>query len=368
MLFVFVACGSVTSSPEKQNHEESSKVKNFEDGIKFIEDGKYLEADSFFENYLTKNPVSSRVPQALFYSAIAKIELEQFQDAVNKLLAVQKLSEGKDQFLEAESLFHLARAYEGLSNDSKALAAYLDAERRSKFLKKELSEIEVPARIAGVYARQKNLEMADKYYAKADVGLSKVKDKSGNEKREWIPQSLFGMGKVSPRSITEADYDNELKSLRRSQGYLIRAIEFGHSKWSDRAEKELEFIYNSAWSVIESYPVKETDDKLAALKMQQERMIELGIVLNKVLNQLQQEFIPGDSSENQYIKKLKSFIEGFEKRLDALISSRPVQEGLTPEAQLREGLIRSGKVVDPEGKLEQNQKRLTEELPTKEKK
>lgn len=354
--------GKHVTSAEEISEQTQTKLGP---GMRALDKGDYEAAHTFFEKFLNKNPVSQFTPMAMFYDGLAQNELGQFADAANKFQTVIRLSEGKDYYLEAEALYNLGKSYEGLGEDPKALASLLDAERRAKYLSAQLANVEIPARIAGVYARQGQLAAADKYYNKAEDGLAKLKGKSSFEKQEWIPKALYGMGKISPRKITEQDFEGGLKSLRRSQSYLLRATEMNSSIWSTKAERELEFIYESAWDIIENYPLADDEDKLSALKQQQDKMISLGLILNGVLSQIKQEFIPGQESTNAPIQALHSFLDGFERKLDALISSRPVNEGLTPEAEKLQGIKRDGKVIDPEGLLEQKKKRLNEKLPTK---
>ncbi len=347
------ACSSGARNAESAVTPEQTQAR-LGIGLQALESGHYQEAHNFFEDFVQKNPVTRFTSQALYYDGVAQNELGAFEDAANKLQTVVRLNEDKDLYLEADALYNLGKSHEGMGNDEKALATLLDAERRSKFLSHQVADVEIPARVAGIYARQGQMELADRYYTKAENGLAKLKGKGSFEKQDWIPKALYGMGKITPRQISESDFESGLRSLRRSQSYLLRATEFNHALWSPKAEVEIEEIYKNAWSVIEAYPLADSEDKLAALKEQQNRMIELGLILSGVLSQLNQEFLPDQETVNPSVKKLKAFVAQFDKKIDALIGSRPMNEGLTPEAEKLDAVVREGKVVDPNATLEKN--------------
>jgi hypothetical protein len=123
-----------------------------------------------------------------------------------------------------------------------------------------------------------------------------------------------------------------------------------------RASKELEWLLESAWRTIESVEAVESEDRVASLKQQQDQRIEMGLVLDSSINGIKKEFIAGLSDKSPAVVQFQVFLESFEKKLDALIASRPVQEGLTPESQRRQGVLRDGVVVDPAGHLEKAKK------------
>lgn len=363
---ILIGC-STTSEPKNSNDNaieyESTPLRT---GIRALEVGRYEDAKKFFLKYLEKNPVNRYTTAAHYYLGLSDLNLDLPLDAVSRFQTVIGLTRDRDVYMQAEALYNLGRAQEAAGFEAEALAAYLDAERRSQYLPDETAQVEVPARIAGVYARQGQMKTADRYYQKADQGFEKLKSRSKLEKQDWLARALFTMGQMSPRKILLSDFESELKSLNRSQAYLIRAVEFGHEIWSDKASKELEVIYNSAWKTIESTPVTESEDRLASLKQQQEKMIEMGLLLNTALERAKQEFVPG-VRDNRFLNRSKVFFEEFEKKLDALLATRPVHEGLTPESQKLEGIKREGVVIDPSGKLEKENKRLPEVLPVKKK-
>lgn len=365
VLLLFAGCSGRNRHADI-SHETLSPNEKLARGIKHLEGAKYEEALDYFEQYLNENPVTDSTVNATFYSGLALEGLNRYTEAEQKFRTTLRLSEGRDAYMEAESLFQLGKTLEGQGDDAKALATYLDTDKRSKPLRRETAEVELPARIAAIYSRQLRPEVAEKYYKRAERALNKLRGKG--KAPEWFPRSLYSMGKMSPRSITESDFDTGLKGMRRSQNYLLRSVESDHPIWSAKAEKELESIYDSAWRVIETYPLLEAEDRLMALKAQQNRMIEMGLILHGVMMELKQDFLPGEEDSNLFVAQLQDYLDGYTKRLEALLATRPVNEGLTPEGQRLESLRREGRVVDPAGILEQSKKALPETAPNKKEK
>jgi hypothetical protein len=246
-------------------------------------------------------------------------------------------------------------ALEGIGDNTGALATYMDANSRKSLLKPEVAEVELPVRVANVYIRMNQTNAAEKFYRQADRAFQKLAKQ--NSEANWIPRALFNMGKSSPREIRAEDFQTGLVAFRRSQGYLVRSLELAQEPWAKRSREELEWNLQSAWRTIEAVPLPKSGDPIADLRQQQDARLEMALTLNGLVTGLQKDFVQGVSDRSPESRKLLEFLEGYQKRLEALLQTRPVQEGLTPEAQRRQGVVREGKVVDPEGRLEIRRKK-----------
>lgn len=351
---VLSGCSLFEDEPDREPVVVGSLVVH-SSAYKNIDEGRYQEAFDKLEAELTKNPIGPQTITHQYAAGLALMGLGRFDEAIERFQIVVTQTEKKDNQMFTEALYQKGKGYEAIGEDGKALAAFLDVLSRKRYLRQEVAEIEVPARIAGVYMRQRQPQQANAYYSRADKAFLRLKKAESSQ--SWMPKALFGMGKSSPREISFEDFDTGLVAFRRGQTYLVKCMEMNRAPWSERASGELKWMLESAWRTIESVKASDDiEDVVAAMKSQQDKRIEMGLVLDATLSAMKKEFIAGVSDKSPHIVSFQEYLNGFEKKLDALIMSRPVQEGLTPEALKREGITREGKVIDPEGRLEKNKR------------
>lgn len=350
-----LGCALLSNEPEEKEGKGRIVSAPSSSAYQLIDQGQYQKALSRIDQDLKSQPIGPRTVTHQYAASLALIGLARFDEALERLDVVLKLTEKKDGQLFTEALIQRGRALEGVGNDARALAAYMDARSRKSFLKPEVAEVELPVRIANVYIRMNQSRTAEGFYRQADRALQKLSKQ--NSGAAWIPRALFNMGKSSPREIGTEDFKTGLVAFRRAQSYLVRSLEMGQEPWARRSREELEWSLQSAWRTIEAVPLISSGDSIADLRQQQDTRLEMALTLSAVVVGLQKDFLPGVSDRSPESSKFQEFLEGYQKRLDALLQTRPAQEGLTPEAQKRQGILRDGKVIDPEGRLEIRKKK-----------
>lgn len=343
------SCAYLSNEPMAQ--KESAPTPPTEaSSYRLIEQGEFQKSLDAIDRDLLKNPIGPKTVTHQYAAGLALMGLARFDEAIDRFQIVLRQTEKSDNELFTQALYQRGKAFEAIGDDAKSLAAYFDVQKRKVYLEPEVADVEVPVRIAGVYMRQGQPQQADEYYKAADRGLEKLRRRE--DSAVWMPKALFNMGKSSPREVSRADFAGGLVAFKRSQGYLIRSMEFNRSPWSGRAAQELRWLLESAWRTVQAVDVDSSGDTLADLRSQQEARIEMALALDGSVTLIRKEFLPGLSEKSPYVVDFQSFLDQYERKLDSLISARPVQEGLTDEAQKRQGVLREGKVIDPQGTLE----------------
>jgi tetratricopeptide (TPR) repeat protein len=348
LAIVAFACSSASKKSDVQTADAQAADKEeqqFTDGLEAMKEGDYDDAISIFEKFQAQHLTSRYSVPVQYNWGIALENLKRWSEAIEKFRFVIETSRGKAPPQEAQALYHSALCYEALGDDSKSVGALLDALNRKQYFSEE-AVVEINARLASAYARVGNEKQADLYYKRAESGLAAMKRKTdGVAPPSWLGKTLYNMGKMPLKKLAVDDFLSGLKPLERGQIWLLRAAELGDEVWAPKASFELIQAYRDAWAVIESVPLKESDDQLLAMKEQQDLKISMAVTLHELISRLKIERLPDESKPSQASDEIFAVLETILKDVESLTGTRPVQQALTPEANEREGIKREGTMV-----------------------
>lgn len=343
LLILVLLCVSCTSQQKKQPsaliEEESPAQRKFDQGMKALEAERYQDAADIFDALLLEKPGTEMDLVAMFNSAASYEGLGNCKKASERYRQVIRASAKKFQRIESEALFHLSLMYECLGQDAKAITSLVDARNRGKELSFEVLNAEIPARLAAAYARLNNRQKALEYFNQAGQGLKAVVSKgTGRGPMENVARTLFLMGKLSPsQRRAEVDPTTYLQSLSMQQPYLLQAVEMRRQPWSNKAEADLKLAYENIWMFKISDNDKEHQFYTRALQ---------------TINELRNLRMP---NSDLGVESIFASIDQTERKLRNELSRVPERNKLTQEAQKREGLKQTGRLVDPKKQKKQNQ-------------
>ncbi len=340
--FLFMGCIGPTSKSQLE-FARMPPSEHLVAGRKLLNEKKYEESLIEFNEVLKSQTTTPEVPQALFYSATAMQELKRWKEASERLRKFTSTFGAQSSDLIPEAYYRLGLCFEAMNDNGSAIAAFVDALNHMMKDRSPL-RVELQARLAGLYAQMGNETEAQKLYESAERELLALR-RQQSEVPPWLPKTLFSMGKMSLRPILPENFEGSLRPFERAQIWLLRVARLNNAEWSDPAAKEIIRFFHEAWSIIEEVPLLEDSDRLVALKDQQDRKINMGVSLFNLLSKLKLERGYDFSVENKYEKMVFDSISPLETQLEALLRSRPVDQGLTPAALEREGLKRKGKFI-----------------------
>ncbi|MCC7405297.1 MAG: tetratricopeptide repeat protein [Bdellovibrionales bacterium] len=363
MIVGFSLLVGCTSSGSKDANDEIYEnpvpVKHqqaFERGMAHLERNEFRLALKEFDAALQDNASSEFYLVTLFNKGAALEGLERCSEATNVYRQSLRLASKRFPRIEAHSLFRLAYTYECMGDVPKQIASLRDALRRKKFLYREISEAELPARLASAYARTGDLKSAEKYFEMAQKGLVQVHSDEGDpsRKKELLARTLYFMGRMQPKAEKVSELSEAyIGSLKYLQGYLLKSSEMDSKDWSLRAADNLVGAYEVIWQALERPPQIKQDqgDQALTQKATQEWKLKLaqGAIAN--IQSLRAMRFP-DPKEPLVVQQIFREMETQERKLTAYLADLAVTTDLTPDAKKREGLKREGRVVSPNTSLE----------------
>ncbi len=352
-----VSCGTVRKATQYFQDPTPKAAVNappaYKQALTHLEQEKFAEAFSGFEGFLDRNPASPYTQVAVFNSARTLEGLNRWDEAVERYRSVMKNTD-RAPYLQALAIYRISFCHEALGNDSQTVAALVDAQRRSIDLPEEVAVAELPARLAAAYARVGAIDEAIRFYNRAESGVSRLRSRgaSGGSIPEWLPRTLYFMGRMSLRQITWESFEVTLRPVGKAQLYLLQAAELEASSWSEKATKELIKVYESIWAVLQDIPAADSEEGILKRREAQRRRLEIASLTLNSLRDLRSARSPTTKDESQHVKVIFTFVDRLEENIEQLIEEPLAGNGLTPEARARRERVR-GKVVDPSEALEE---------------
>lgn len=334
MLFIFSGCSLFKnkanssyeyqmSAQEKQKHEDQLVEASLA-----LEEQKFVTAEDLFAKYITENNYSIFTLHAKLGQARALSGQGRWVEALNLLrdLKEESLKNHPDVF--ALSAYYSSFAYEALAYDEKIYTSLMDAKKYSDYLPKEISQAEIPARLAVYFYKKNEFDESKKYFREAEKAVSilfadsKLKTKKA--------RSYFMMGQVSTNQIGIENLISQINSLSLLQVFTLKSIESNDAIWSKKALENLKINYRDVWNSIVDIPKNNSMDSVAADQEQKEAKIK---ALGEVLKNIQQlKLYQHPNQENSYLSELNSFIEQVENQAQEYLLSLNSLTPLTPEA------------------------------------
>jgi tetratricopeptide (TPR) repeat protein len=343
---------------------------DYQSGLEALQEAQFQSALEHFDRMIANEPTSPWQQSANLNAGRALLGLVRWAAAAERFRAVIRTtaeSGGKVSApkLQAAALYHLSFCQEALGNDSQTIATLIDLQERRQFLEPEIGSAELPARLAGAYARVGNFVEADRYYREAEAGIARLRHRAiANEAAVttvgasvkantsatatnaplvapvWLGQTLFEMGNTAIDQVNWDNFESALRPLARSQIYLLEAAELNQAPWSDRAFNLLTKIYGHFWSVIESPPPTSSatvGEPVLVLRDLQAKQIDRAILLNELIESLKSHELQNEADISTQARAISVFADDLQAQIQNFMLIRPAGEGATAESMSRTG-------------------------------
>ncbi|RYZ72215.1 MAG: hypothetical protein EOP09_03520 [Proteobacteria bacterium] len=319
LLSIAAGCSSIEkrNTPLSFVDPEKIEVEAIEDKL---EKAQFQEVVTLVDIYQNKYPYSLKLQRVRFLKAGALEELERFSEAAETYRTISQFSERNQPEISAMSVYRLSFVYEALGDDQRVLTSLLEALKNRTYLPNEVSEAEIPSRIAMVYSKENNPAEAAKWLAKADEGLKKVLDTQREPlTNTWLAKTYFNMGSLSTSQLSTENILTIIQGQAAVQKYLIRSLQYGDPMWSAKALRRLQTTYTDLWNAINNYPEQTGIEPLAAKKAKKEQQIVLaGPLFNLIEDAML--YQPGpEQKQNQYQVNFFNFLDQIQTRIGGLL-------------------------------------------------
>lgn len=243
-----------------------------------------------------------------------------------------------DPELSTRSLFELALLSESRGEWDKALAQFKECESKRQYLPVIRAELELPARLSGLYATLGELKMSDFYSKKTESALQVYSAQIRQDQQvSWWAETFYKIGFLPVAEITNDNWISFASRFESTCQYLIRSMELSDPLWSQRSfELAQQFMKKSFESLTldepqddESWEIKRSETKA--------KMEKLASIIDKM-----NLYKPLNVASSAYTKTFYQSLKLSEKELEKRWNNFKAYAPESRESKKRNSLKREG--------------------------
>jgi hypothetical protein len=247
--------------------------------------------------------------------------------------------------LSTRALFELGQLSEKKGEWLQALAQFKECESKRSNLPGYKAELELPARLAGLYATLGELQLSENYAKKVESNLQAYMQQiSLDQQKAWWAETFFRMGSFPIQNINAENWKEFALRFHSTSQYLIRSMELSDPIWSKRSLELAQMFFKKSFEFLVIAHNDLEENKVLLGSIVRERISLLQDILQKIelyrppsLESSRAAWLFYESSQDY-----KSYLQN---KLYEIRDSVPVSQ----ESQKRNAIERQGTLIDPPG-------------------
>jgi tetratricopeptide (TPR) repeat protein len=351
-----VALGCTHSQTKEEENllvtQQQKVLKDFEHANELFDAGKFADAADAYDKVVQLQPSPDVLQMVIYNGGLAYLQSSDCLKAAEHLRHVTRLAHQTLPQLEGRALLRLADAFTCLGQENKAVSTLLQLSRGKFNLPIDTIETEIPAKLAGSYARLGNTKEAENYFRIAERGLNKMQDAvRDTQRRDEMARILFLMGnlnQINTKTMRSHEYFSTVIALQK---YLLKSVELDSKLWSTQSRDVIVQAYRQIWDYVDNVEAPKGED--ATLSSRQQKLAQISLAEEAIqgLKELRRDHTPTTNEPDIFIS-LMNRLRGEELKLKNFIATNIIGTNLTPEALAAQGLKRMGRVLNPDPILE----------------
>jgi tetratricopeptide (TPR) repeat protein len=288
--FLSFAC----SSPDRKNSKPYLAYPQQLQVVRdLISDNKTHDARMQIEDYLNRAENIHWYGHAYFLKGFIYEKEGQVDMAIKAYLSAVEHGSQYENAIEARALYNLSFVYESQDRRDELLATLIDLMKRRQYFVSLTGQVEIPARLAALYAAQGKMKEALIFHREASENFKKMV----RQRENWGPKgelskSLHYLGLVVFDGHNE-NFNDLIRKLEVGQKYFLAAAEASKGEWSEKSVERLKQLYDKAWGLVLEYEPKNlVGDSMAATKQKHRRQLVMASQFYDLMFRLQAEEFP----------------------------------------------------------------------------
>jgi hypothetical protein len=273
---------------------------------------------------------------------------QKYDEAEASLKELYASAQGENPELATRALFELAQVNEKKGQWTLALAQLKECEIKKNNLPGYKAELELPARIAGLYATLGELQVSETYAQKTESNLEAYKQQiSMIQQPSWWAETFYHMGSFPVQYIDADNWMAFAKRFHSTSQYLVRSMELSDPIWSQRSQDLAQTFFKKSLEMITIAP-NETD----------ENSVLVGAVIRDRINVLQEIIQKIHLYKPVHLEKTHTAwlfyqsLEDYQTQVKSTLYKIKDSVPMSQESQKRNAIERDGRLVTPDGQLD----------------
>ncbi|MFN8791700.1 MAG: tetratricopeptide repeat protein [Bdellovibrionales bacterium] len=267
------------------------------------------------------------------------IKNQDYSEAESILAEIYNSTLAEDPGLSTRALFELAVLRETHGQWDQALAQFRECETKKEHLPMIKAELELPARLSGLYATLVEIRTSDYYSKKTEAALQTYAAQIRlDQQPAWWAETFYRMGYFPINEMRDENWLHFASRFEATSPYLVRSMELSDGIWSRRSfDLATHFVKKSLEQISVSEETLE-DNWAFRTQILEEKMNRLGSIFEKM-----KLWKPLDLKKSKYVENFYEQLVGAEKELERRLSlfrpyTPPSNENRKRNAIRREGL------------------------------
>ena len=182
----------------------------------------------------------------------------------------------------AAALFELAKINEKRGNFELALSQLRELDGKKAYLPKTKADLELPARIAGVYAALGEIRASESYAMLAERGLQVYAAQIRPDiNPQWWAEIYHRMSTLPVDSLEVSNWSAFSKRFEMSLPYLIRSMEYADAVWSQRSLTTAEIFFKKTLELASFSQTPDDSNWNSALQNSREQLDRVEYLIQK---------------------------------------------------------------------------------------
>lgn len=174
------------------------------------------------------------------------------QQAENTLKEIYQLGLEAAPEYSVLSLYELAKLNEQRGEWEIAISRFKECELKLKLLPAVQADLELPAKLAGLYAAVGEINISESYTKLAEKGLATYSAQLRPDLQSaWWAETLYKMGSFPTSSMTEENWPAFAKRFESGSIHLLRSLEYSDPIWSERSYQQLDSFFKKSIEILE---------------------------------------------------------------------------------------------------------------------
>lgn len=295
------------------------------------------------QNFRQKISASESYYQMRWDQAVVLLREKNFEEAEVILKEVYASAQTADPELATRALFELGQISEKRGQWDQALSQFKECELKKRTLPGFKAELELPARLAGLYAILGELKTSESYAKKVESNLQAYMQQiSMVEQRSWWAETFYRMGSLPVRSIDANNWQDFARRFHVTSQYLIRSMELADPLWSERSLELAQAFFKKSFEFLTVSPVDLEENSVLLGSVVRERINTLEEILQKI-----QLYRPPSLEKSRAARLFYLSVDDYELRVKNQLYEVKDSAPLSRESQRRNSIERDINLKDP---------------------
>ncbi len=245
--------------------------------------------------------------------------------------------------LAIKALFELGQISEKKGEWLLALSQFKECEIKKNYLQGFKAELELPARLAGLYATLGELQISELYAKKVESNLQIYRQQiSLSEQKAWWAETLYRMGSFPVQSLSADNWQNFARRFHSTSQYLIQSMELSDSVWSERSFELAQMFFKKSFELLSTSPGDLEENSVLLGSQVRDRINLLQEIFEKI-----QLYRPLDLEKSRLVWLFYQSVSDNQKQAQDKLYKIKDSAPLSRQSEKRNALKRDGILVNP---------------------